>query len=284
MIGYGAGAQSWDENATLSGAFERWQDIAALDGATIARYLRHDDVDVVIDASGFGAPQNLIALTRGGCGLCLSWLGNPTSLLAPVYDARIGALPGDWGIAGGWPLPRLQKPETGARAAIQFGADVSLAQLGDDTVAMWSAILRASDSKLVLRTGDASRAAVDWLVARFGAVLATRIDLVTAGRPEEFWACVDVALAPRRGVSPRLAAEAVSCGVPVVAFAAASAAEPYGAFLHGIGLCGVGNDGDFVRRALDLAASRHAPAPDAAALGAAAFARSLDERILHALA
>lgn len=293
VIGYGDGAQSWDANAALSGAFDRWQDVASLDAATIARCFAHDGVDVVIDASGFAAPHCVLALARAERALRLSWLGNPAALAAPVYDARIAAASdhetqATWPIAGGYPVPRAQPRERRAGGgALQFGADVALPQLGADTVALWSAILRqAGDAKLLLRAGDTSRGAVDRLVARFGGELAARIDLVSAERFEDFYALVDVALAPRRGCSPRLAAEAVACGVPLVAFAAASAIEPYGAFLNGLGFAAahtVANDGDYVRRALGFAAAAGAPAPDPAAVDAAAFARALDSRIARAL-
>ena len=120
VIGYGAGAQSWDENATLSGAFDGWQDIASLDAATIARYFMHDAVDVVIDASGFAAPQNLLALARVTSAIRVSWLGNPAALRGPVYDARLAATDdggsnGIWGIAGGFPVPLPQKRVERAR-------------------------------------------------------------------------------------------------------------------------------------------------------------------------
>lgn len=288
VIGYGHGARSWDENAALSGAFDRWQDIAALDGATIARYFTHDSVDVVIDASGFAAPHGVLALARTAGALRLSWLGNPAALAAPIYDARIAAaadrdVADAWPIGGGYPLPRASHRARRGGGQTQFGADVALPQLGDDVVALWSAILRASpDAKLLLRAQDAGRGAIDRLVARFGTELAARIDLVSAKEFGEFYARVDVALAPRRGGSPRLAAEAVACGVPIVSFAAASASEPYGAFLRGIGLGAthtVANDGDYVRRALDFAAAADAPALDPASLDAAAFARALESRI-----
>jgi hypothetical protein len=75
--------------------------------------------------------------------------------------------------------------------------------------------------------------------------------------------------------------------VPVVAFAAASPLEPYGAFLRGIG-CGVAhtvaNDGEYVRRALALAAGPDAPMPDPVTCDAAAFARALDGHITRAFA
>src|SRR6185437_15054987 len=97
-------------------------------------------------------------------------------------------------------------------AQTHFGADVLLPQLCDETVALWAAILRsASDAKLLFRARDTGRGTVDRLIARFGTELAARIDLVSAERFEEFYALVDVALAPRRGLSPRMAAEAVAC-------------------------------------------------------------------------
>jgi tetratricopeptide (TPR) repeat protein len=293
VIAYGHGAQSWDENAVLSGAFDRWQDVASLDGATIARYFRHDEVDVVIDASGFSAPQSLLALGRADRAIRVSWLGNHAALGVPIYEARITPAaareaPGEWIVAGGYPVPQSQPRQRRSGGPTQFGSDVALPQLGADTVALWSAILRGSaDAKLLLRAGETGRGAVDRLVARFGAQLAARIDLVTVDRFEDFYARVDVTLAPRRGVSPRLAAEAIACGVPIVAFAAASPLEPYGAFLRGIG-CGVAhtvaNDGEYVRRALALAAGSDAPMPDPATSDAAVFARALDGHITRAFA
>jgi tetratricopeptide (TPR) repeat protein len=268
VIGYGSGAQSWDDNAVLSGAFDGWQDIAALDGATIARYFRHDAVAAAVDVSGFAAPQMLLALARANDMLRLSWLGNPGALLAPVWDASID----------GYPILRSDTPVEDARrdGTANFAADVMLAQLGDDTVALWSAILRASEAKLLLRANDTGRGAVDRLVSRFGAELAARIDLVAADRSEDFWRRAHVALMPRRGVSPRAAAEALACGVPVVAFAAANATEPYGAFLHSLGVPAVANDGDYVRHALTVASGTRPPGGRAAA---GAIAHTIEIRI-----
>ena len=162
-----------------------------------------------------------------------------------------------------------------------------LAQLGDETVALWAAILRASsDAKLLLRAKDTGRGTVDRLIARFGTELAARIDLVSVERFEEFYALVDVALAPRRGLSPRMAAEAVACGVPAVVFAGSSPIEPYGGFLQGLDAGGphaAANDGDYVRRALAVAASAEPPLSPTGTAGAAVFAQALEQHVVRAL-
>lgn len=290
-LAYAHGAQSWIENAALCGAFGVWQDIGRLDPATIARYFRHDGVHVAIDAAGFASPSTLMALARTTTALRVSWLGNPAALGAPIYDLRIVAGPqgqrqGEWGIAGGYPIPAAERllPQS-ARASLQFGSDASLAQLDDSTVSCWTSILHAMpDARLLLRAHDGGAGTVNRLVARFGREIAARVDLVAATRFEEFYPLVDVALAPRRGASPRMAAEAVACSVPVVAFAGTCAAEPYGPFLAAIGAGAIGaNEGGYVRRALTLARERSPFAVPQSMCDAACFAAAIEEHAVRAL-
>jgi hypothetical protein len=101
------------------------------------------------------------------------------------------------------------------------------------------------------------------LVARFGQELAARIDIVDAVSPDEFYRDIDIALAPVRGSSPRMAAEAIACGAPVVALAGATLYEPYGTFLKGIGVGDslvAADERDYVSIALGLANSAAARA------------------------
>lgn len=231
VIGYGAGGQTWPENAKLGGAFDRWCDTRLLDPATLARIWAGDGLDVLIDAGGLASATNLLALSLADP-IRVAWLGASAGLGRSVYDAVIAGPsttpdPGEalrhWTVAcGAYPLgspsPMPSRPAGGDAGCI-FGADVRLCHLGPDTVARWSAILQAvPGATLLLRDNDMrSPANIDRLVARFGRDLASRVDLVEAGDPRDFYAHIDVALAPLRSVSARLVAEPLALGVPVVA-------------------------------------------------------------------
>ncbi|HVA11606.1 MAG TPA: tetratricopeptide repeat protein, partial [Stellaceae bacterium] len=99
VLGFGLGAQTAEQNALLAGAFTKWRDIGMLDPATLARSFSGDGVDVMIDAGGFASAQQLQALARFDAGLRVSWLGNPTGMLAPLYDTRLAAA--DYPVIGG---------------------------------------------------------------------------------------------------------------------------------------------------------------------------------------
>jgi predicted O-linked N-acetylglucosamine transferase (SPINDLY family) len=278
VLAYAAGAQSWPANRRLCGAFDRWQDVGSLDGSTIARYVARDAVDVVIDASGFSSPDGLQALARITTALRVSWLGNYAGLLAPFFDARIGD--GDWEIVGGYPTPEARRSHDYARTAVQFGADIVLPQLDSETVALWSVVLDSSPhARLLLRARDMSAGAIDRLVKRFGRDRAARIDIVAADGFGEFWRRADLALLPRRGLSPRSAAEALACGVPTIAFADSI----YGAFLRQCGCARPAADGDeYVHQARAAAAAPIAPTSRPAE--AAAFAAAIEARARRTLA
>ena len=264
VIGYGIGAQSWRENTVFGGAVDKWRDVAGLDPATLSRILGSDGLSVVIDCGGAAAPRQLMAIARLGCGIRVSWLGQPGALGAPIYDAalgRAGALP-SWGPDAAYPLVRdwVRPIERTPSAVLRFGSDAGLNQLDAQTVALWSAVLRGSpEAVLLLRANDmAPGTNIDRLVARFGRDLAARIDIVDAATSEALYRGVDVALAPAKGGSPRMAAEAIACGVPVVAL---DAGGIYGAFLRRLGLSGslvAADERDYHSIALGLAGSADA--------------------------
>jgi hypothetical protein len=249
VIGYGSGAQSWEANVVLRGAFDTWHDVSALDPATLARFFARSGLHLIIDAAGFAAPRGLMALARVDTAIRAAWLGNAAALGHPIYDVQIGAASaaGDraenWPAAAGYPIIAPSR-EVQARApdgAPIFGADVSMAQIDRDTTALWSSVLEARhEAKLLLYANDMRAGEnIERLVERFGRDLAARIDIVDETSVEEFYGLVDVALLPRRGVSARMAAQALACGVPPVAVASTNTFEPYTPFLHALGLSGV---------------------------------------------
>jgi Flp pilus assembly protein TadD/glycosyltransferase involved in cell wall biosynthesis len=268
--GYAIGAQTWRENAPLSGAFDKWRDVSGLDPATLSRILAGDGLSVIVDCAGAAAPRQLMAIGRLGSAIRVAWLGVPEMLGAPLYQAALGRRAEgsvEWGAPGIYPLVRdwIRPMERTPSDRVRFASDVQLSQLDPQTVGLWSTVLKGCpEASLLLRANDmAPGANIERLIARFGKELSARIDLIDAVTAEEFYRDVDVALAPVKGVSPRLAAEAIACGVPVVALDGAEPGELYGAFLRqlGLGACLVAADErDYVSIALGLAASRDARA------------------------
>jgi protein O-GlcNAc transferase len=306
VIGYGIGAQSWDENSVLSGAFDKWRDISDVDPATVARILRGDGVGLIIDCGGFSATQHVLALSRVNSAVRLAWLGAPPGAGLPIYDAVLagGAIcaaetSSIWRAEIGYPLVRdwFRPIERKAAGGLCFGTDATLGQFDEATVALWSAVLDAAPAtSLLLRANDmVAGVNIDRLVARFGPGLAGRIDIVAAHRPEDFYGQVDIALAPLKGISPRMAAEAVACGVPVVVLRSDGASQPYGALLQDLGLgenLVAADQRDYVSIALGLAASDTARArmavkvqqvAEAGKNSARGLARFIEDRIVATL-
>lgn len=236
VIGYGRGAQSWNENAPLRGGFDKWRDITSIDPATLAKTFAGDGLDVIIDAGGMRSPDNLRALARVNSAVRVAWLADARGLERRVYDAviaprsarREGEIALCQASCGAYPLLRdwtRQLRPSGGRAGFSFGSDARLPELTAETAALWRAVLEASpQASLLLRANDMSPGAnIARLIARFGADLARRIDVVDTAQAEAFWYQVDLALAPLAADAPRLAAEATACGVPVLALDEAGA-------------------------------------------------------------
>jgi predicted O-linked N-acetylglucosamine transferase (SPINDLY family) len=261
VVAFGSGAQSWPENAALSGAFDRWRDIAGVDPATLARILRGEGLNAIVDCAGFAAPAQINALGRVNFAIRVAWLGIPTCADPRLFDGVLGQASGSlpcWGarypLASEW----LRAKAPIAAAMLRFGTDATMAQLDSNAVGLWSSILReVPDSVLLLRANDMGPGPnIDRLVQRFGRELAARIDVVDAAAPEDFYQRVNVALAPMKGSSPRMAAEALGCGVPVVAMTETR----YGALLreHGLGTTVSADEREYLSIAAGLGGSTEA--------------------------
>jgi tetratricopeptide (TPR) repeat protein len=290
IIAYGFGAQSWIENSALAGAFDQWRDIGNLDPATLARMIAVDGVDVAIDVAGFAAPVQLQALARVETAIRVAWLTPPAGLENVVYDAAIA--PSSRRTAGGgidfwqpscgaYPLAEAisRRSRASTAPATRFGSDALLAEIGGETVALWRKLLAAAPgAALLLRANDMARGPnINRLIERFGAELAARIDVIEAASAPEFYAEIDVALAPLAGLSPGMAANAVSSGVPVVALHGSAAAD----LLEDLGLRdGIAPDVEsYIARAQGLAASSPQVAAASTSQHAHGTARDIAEAV-----
>ena len=243
VIGYCAGAQSWDENMRLRGAFDKWRDINGFDSATLAKTIAVDGLDVIIDVGGFAAPVGVSALARVNTAIRAAWLCDAAGLENSIYDAAVTSRAERPSANLAWWHPRhgaypLSVDRTHPRPRrttehCRFGADAQLCQIDERTAELWRGVLEATPgSVLLLRGNDMAGGNVKRLIERFGADVCHRIDVIDAAMVEDFYAEIDIALTPAKGASPRAAAEALACGVPVLALAGG----PYAAMMNDAGL------------------------------------------------
>jgi len=243
VIGYGTGAQSWDDNLRLRGAFYKWRDISGFDAATLAKTIAVDGLDVIIDVGGFAAPVGISALARVNTAVRAAWLCDATGLEGSIYDAAVTSRAQRPSATLAWWHPRqgayplsvgAQLRSRRATEHCRFGADAQIYQIDEPTAQLWRGVLEAAPgSVLLLRANDMAGGNVKRLVDRFGADVCHRIDVIDATMVEDFYAEIDIALTPADGVSPRAAAEALACGVPALAI---SGEGPYAAMMSYVGL------------------------------------------------
>lgn len=233
-------------NAPLRGCYDEWRDVSDLDHATTAATIQGDEIDILVDTGGHGTPLHCLVLAQRAAPRQVSWLGNASGTLGlAAVDVELadGTDAEDCAGSPGGPdglrvsrrvaLPHglycydrpllPERPPRSAAGQILFGADVSLAQLHPDLLALWAEILaQVPGAKLVLRDhGFSEDGQIDRLVARFQSVgLSERVEINEAP-PREFFREVDVALAPLVSAHPHDAVTALCEGTPVVALAGA---------------------------------------------------------------
>ncbi|MBF0333069.1 MAG: tetratricopeptide repeat protein [Alphaproteobacteria bacterium] len=266
---------------------EHWRVIVGQSDVEVARRIREDGIDVLVDMGGHTADNRLLAFARRPAPVQVSWLGYPHSTgmramthrlsdaiadPAPEADAwsseTIVRLPGGFHcyrpfteLAETTPPPRFRE---GPNDPITFGSFNNLAKVGPRTVAVWAAVLRAvPGSRLLLK----SRPLGDALVAeRFAGLFAAhgvagdRLLLVPyiqdQGGHMRAYERIDVALDPFPYNGTTTTCEALWMGVPVVTLLGRSHAGRVGAsLLSQVGLVSLiaRDEADYVTLAAALA-------------------------------
>ncbi len=312
---YGLGAATDPGNGRFAGGWDEWRDMRDVDPLTLAAMVQGDEIDLLVDTGGHAAPVHLLALAGRPAPVQVSWLGNPVTLGLGPIDVELSGDPdtsnpdGRDGVSQVRAAPHglycyaVPAPPSGDRGdawaggsgMVTFGADVALAQLHEDLVACWAAILtELPNAVLALRDRNfALDGVIDRLAARFAdAGIAGRIEVVRAD-PAGFWPQVDIALAPFVAAAPHDAAAALAAGVPVVALAGTDGHRRQAATLlrhAGLPELTAADEAGYRAAALGLARSTAAHAAAAAAVAHAVasspvfdpprFAAALDEVLI----
>jgi protein O-GlcNAc transferase len=243
VVAYAHVARSDTVTEHLRSLVSEWRNVTALDDVGLARSIRDDRIDILVELAGFTKDSRLLACTARPAPIQISYLGYPNTTGLPQVDYRITdhvADPDDADELHTETLIRLPRcflafavpdhaPEPGPPPVLRsghvtFGSFNNLAKVNHKVVALWAEVLRAvAGSRLLLKasgSGDPSTQA--HLRDAFAAVGVdpTRIDFAayaaTASEHLATYGEVDIALDtfPYNGTTTTC--EALWMGVPVI--------------------------------------------------------------------
>lgn len=262
-----------------------WRSVAGWNDAQLARQIRDDRIDVLVDLGGHSGDQRLTVFARKPAPIQLTWLGYPGTtgmdamdgILAdrfqipeadePYYAERVLRLPDSYTAL----RPPVDLPPTGPLPAVSTGR-ITLGCLGNpakingQVVALWARILRQlPDAKLLLKYhGLGDPATAGRYREQFAAegIAAERVELQGASPRAEALAAynrVDIGLDTFPYSGGLTTFEALWMGVPVVTWPGKTFAGRHAlSYLSTAGLeeLVAGDESDYVRRVVDLANDR----------------------------
>ena len=245
LIAYSSDPRADELTARIRSVCHGWHPTAGLADESLARQIRDDGIDILIDLSGHTARNRLAMFAWKPAPVQLSWLG---------YFATTGVAQIDYLLADPHTLPASEEchftetiwrlPETRLcftppaldipvgplpalnNGCITFGCFNHLAKMNDAVVALWSRILLAvPGSRLFLKTRQLADAGVrDATLARFAAhgIDAARLTLEGPTPRADYLAAyqrVDLALDPFPYPGGTTSVEGLWMGVPMVSLA-----------------------------------------------------------------
>jgi len=296
---------------------DAWTNVSGLSDAEVARRVREDGIDVLVDLAGHAGGTRLPVLAYRPAPVQAGYLGDPLTSGLEAVDYRLTDAWADppgaerWysealvRIPGGfccYRMPYDAPPVTplpaGSTGAVTFGSLMNPAKINRRVIALWARVLQAvPDAHLLLFRHDFASAALrERFTAAFRAEGVDPERVTCEGRRganREYLAVydrIDVALDTFPFCGHTTTCEALWMGVPVVTLAGRLFAERMGvSLMNRVGLPElVAEDADgFVATARDLAADRGRLAALRAALrdrvagsslcDAAGFTRTLED-------
>jgi protein O-GlcNAc transferase len=240
---------------------DRWRNVFALDDDALARQIREDAVDVLIDLSGHTGNNRLPVFARRPAPVQASWLGylNTTGLEAldyritdryaspqsfdALHSERLLRLPdSQWCYQAPENCPEVAPPPSRASGFVTFGAFANLAKIGPQVIDTWCRLLERVPSSRLLVMGPGLASIREQYLARFTGrgVPASRIELREASPFHDYLRlhdAVDVMLDTFPYAGGTSSCHALWMGVPVITLVGDTAPSRSGAsLLHVIGL------------------------------------------------
>ena len=179
IVCYHNNARSDHVTARLKAHGHRWVDCAGLSDEALARQIRADGIDVLVDLSGPTARSRLLMFALAPAPVQVAYLGYPTRSGVPAIDWRITDAvidpEGEPAVASERPLrlpktmfcfrpdaaPPLAPPPSLATGRITFGSFNNTAKITDRTLALWAGALAAvPGSRLFLKAASMGQASV----------------------------------------------------------------------------------------------------------------------------
>jgi len=309
-----------DVTRRMREAADGWREVAAIDDDAVARMVREDRIDILIDLAGHSKGNRLGVFARRAAPVQLTWLGYPDTTGLAAIDSRITDHTADPApaaelrhserllrIESGFLsyLPPADAPPVKPRApgaAVVFSSFNSLAKVNAQSLRLWGRILAGvPGSRLVLKSSVLGFPdTVDRLLDAFerAGIDPAQVDLQgwISGRQQHLEAYHDVDIAldtfPYNGTTTTC--EALWMGVPVITQAGEVHMSRVGAsILHCVGLDELiaRDDEQYVRCAIDLARDAGARAALRAQMRArlaasplldhAGFTRQLEAQFRH---
>ena len=261
-----------------------WHDINRLDDERVADLVREDEIDILVDLSGYTGGNRLMVLAIQPAPVQVTYLGYPdTTGLDTVNYRFTDAWADPLGKTEQWHseqlirlpqgflcyLPPTPTPEVNAlpsreKGYITFGSFNNLAKISDRTISCWAKILHAvPQSRLFLKTKPLQdRDICDRIYRSFEqeGINRDRLTLLgwTATTEDHFrlYHQVDLALDTYPYHGTTTTCEAMWMGVPVITLAGQTHVSRVGvSLLSAVGLTGLiaSSEEEYIGKAVDLA-------------------------------
>jgi protein O-GlcNAc transferase len=257
-------------------AADVWHDVRGLPDADLARRIRADKIDILVDLAMHMAESRLLAFARKPAPVQATWLAYPggtgldtmdyrfidphiePSLAQPCHVEKSIALPDCWCCYD----PLTDVPPAAARGggAVCFGSTNNPCKLNEPLLRLWARIMAAApDSRLLLQTFSSEHSDRIRRVMSQAGIVSTRLDFVGRAPRASYlrlYDGIDICLdpLPYNGITTTL--DALWMGVPVVSLAGQTAAGRAGlSILSAINLTELAaqTPDQFVKIAADLA-------------------------------